>query len=155
MGFFLLRAFPFPCLGPLGHRAPLAAATATPRHRLFDTCAPTAYAVLGLLSGTSGKPPVWVLLPVLQSFKERGKLARLFRGRRPLRFLSSSYLSPGRCRTGCFSQVGGQSGLRKTIADGNSLAHRTTCLRSDFCSLCFRVSKNAGSWLASSEAAGP
>ena len=29
------------------------------------------------------------------------------------------------------SEVGGPSGLRKTIADGNSLAHRTTWLRSD------------------------
>ena len=29
------------------------------------------------------------------------------------------------------TEVGGPSGLRKTIADGNSLAHRTTWLRSD------------------------
>jgi hypothetical protein len=38
----------------------------------------------GLLSGTSEEAPFWVLLPVLQSFKELGKLANLFRGCRPL-----------------------------------------------------------------------
>jgi hypothetical protein len=38
-----------------------------------------------LLSGTLGLLPFWVLFPVLQSVKERGSLACLFRGCRPLR----------------------------------------------------------------------
>lgn len=46
------------------------------------------------LSGTLGKVPVWVLLPVLQSFKELGNWLASSEAAGLLRFLSSSQLSP-------------------------------------------------------------
>jgi len=49
---------------------------------------PPVTAVLGFyLSGTSGKVPFWVLIPMLQSFKEQGSWRYLFRGSRPLEVL--------------------------------------------------------------------
>jgi len=85
LAFVLLEAFPFPC--PESQRLSsltLAGNRAQPHAFEADVSA-NLYSVLGFcLSGTSGKVPSWVLLPVLQSFKEQGNWLYLFRGCRPL-----------------------------------------------------------------------
>jgi hypothetical protein len=85
LAFALLGAFPFPCPESrwLSHNA-LASSAVNPAVSR-PASPPTSTAALdSYLSGTSGKVPFWVLLPVLQSFKEQGNWLCLFRGCRPL-----------------------------------------------------------------------
>ena len=56
---------------------------------------------LAILSGTSGTSPYWVLLPVLQSFKELGSWLTSPEVAGPLRFLSSSQAEAWVSDTGC------------------------------------------------------
>jgi len=84
LAFTLLGVFPFPCPAPLDRSATLLRARRHDPTHLKPTL-PLASAVLGCyLSGTSGKVPFWVLIPMLQSFKEQGSWRYLFRGSRPL-----------------------------------------------------------------------
>jgi len=102
LAFALLGAFPFPC--PESQRPPrfrpdgLVRAAPRPRTQRFRR------ALLPCLTATSralsGKVPVWVLLPVLQSFKGQGNWLASPEAAGPLRFPSSSQPSPAGCRTG-------------------------------------------------------
>jgi hypothetical protein len=101
-GLRLPGAFPFPALGLDGRLRYLDGARkatcgpprslSTPGHGLRAS---------PLLSGTSGTHPYWVMLPVLQSFKELGSWLTSSEVAGPLRFLSSSPAQERTLELGC------------------------------------------------------
>jgi hypothetical protein len=89
LGFSLPGAFSIPCLGPAGWRRHASRRRAPSDPSSFRH--PRSRGSAGDCTERSSsralrkEPPFRVLLPVLQSFKERGMWAGLFRGCRPLR----------------------------------------------------------------------